>query len=345
MAKRDIVVIGASAGGVMALRELVSAFPADFQAPVFIIQHVSSTSPSLMPEILSRSGPLKVIHPQDGAPIQAGYIYIAPPDHHMILENDRILVKKGPKENRFRPSIDALFRSAAYTFGSRVIGVVLTGLLNDGTSGMWSIKRLGGIGIVQQPEDAAYPSMPTSVLEYVDVDYVLPLSDIGALICKLTQEQAALTPELTAHELDRLEIEVSVAAQGDAFDMGILTMGELSPLTCPECSGVLVRFDEGRLIRYRCHTGHGYTSDALLSELTESVEASLWKTLRGLEETIILLEQSSEVLSDADDTTIADQFTKKAQETRKLAQAIRKLTYNHEQYSEEDLVEKAREGE
>ncbi len=176
MAKRDIIVIGSSAGGVLALQELVASLPVGFKVPIFIVQHIPPTSTSMMPQILSRVGLLKAVHPRDGDPIEEGHIYLAPPDHHMLVERDRILIKKGPKENRFRPSIDALFRSAAYNYGSRVIGIVLTGLLDDGTSGMWSVKRLGGLGIVQQPQDAAYPSMPASVLEYVDVDYVSPLA-------------------------------------------------------------------------------------------------------------------------------------------------------------------------
>ncbi len=143
-------------------------------------------------------------------------------------------------------------------------------------------------------------------------------------------------------ELDRLKLEVSIAAQGDGFNMGILQMGQLSPLTCPECNGVLVRFDEGRIIRYRCHTGHAFTASALLSEVTKSVEDSLWKTLRGLEETIMLLEQSNKYFTDTGNTAVADQFSKKSKETRELAQSIRELTFfKQEQLSEEGLVEKA----
>ena len=326
----------------MALQELVASLPVDFKAPIFIVQHLSPTSTSLMPQILSRAGSLRAVHPKDGDPIEEGHIYLAPPDHHMLVEEDRILIKRGPKENRFRPSIDALFRSAAYNYGSRVIGIVLTGLLNDGTSGMWSVKRLGGLGIIQQPQDAAYPSMPTSVLEYVAVDYISPLTDIGPLLCQLTQEQVLPTPEIPMDELDRLKLEVSIAAQGDGFNMGILKMGELSPLTCPECSGVLVRFDENHLIRYRCHTGHAFTASALLSEVTKSVEDSLWKTLRGLEETIILLEQSNKHFAEVGNITVADQFLKKSQETQETAQSIRKLIFfKQEQLSEEGLVEKA----
>ncbi len=340
MAKRDIVVIGASAGGVTALRELVESLPADFQASIFIVQHLSPSTPSILPHILSRAGVLKAVHPKDGDPIVSGQIYVSPPDHHMLLENDRILIKKGPKENRFRPSIDALFRSAAYQYGARAIGVVLTGLLNDGTSGMWSIKRMGGLGVVQQPEDAEYPSMPTSVLEYVAVDYITPLNEIASLIYALTQQNAPSSPELTMDEIDRFKLEISIAAQSDAFESGVLEMGNLSPIACPDCSGVLVRFEEGRLIRYRCHTGHAYTASALLSEVSKAVEDSMWKTLRGLEETIMLLEQTSKQFAEADNTAVAERFSEKARTTRELAQSVRKLTYEQEKFSEESLTEK-----
>ena len=297
MARRDIVVIGSSAGGVLALKELVASLPATFNAPIFVVQHVAPYATSMLPEILSHAGPLKAVHPADGDPIRAGYIYIAPPDHHLLVENDRVLVKKGPKENRFRPSIDALFRSAAYTFGHRVIGVVLTGLLDDGTSGMWSIKRLGGVGIVQQPDDAQYPSMPSSVLEYVDVDYVVPLAELAALLCRLTTEDNAPDAhQLPPDEQERLATEVKIAAQKNAFEMGILDMGDLTPLTCPECSGALVRFNEGKLVRYRCHTGHAYTAGALLAEVDKSVEDNLWKSIRAIEEAIMLLEESGKAL-------------------------------------------------
>ncbi|GAB3018001.1 chemotaxis protein CheB [Spirosoma pulveris] len=272
MAKRDIVVIGASAGGVVALKELVGSLPSDFNATIFIVQHVAAYATSMLPEILNHAGPLEAVHPADGDTIRSGMIYIAPPDHHLLVEHNRVLVKKGPKENRFRPSIDALFRSAAYNFGERTIGIVLTGLLDDGTSGMWSIKRLGGIGIVQKPEDAEYSSMPASVLEYVDIDYAVPLANIGALLCQLTTEEYPQSElNISPKEEEILKKEVLIASQKNAFEMGILDMGDLSPFTCPECAGVLVRFREGKLIRYRCHTGHAYTAGALLAEVDKSI--------------------------------------------------------------------------
>jgi two-component system chemotaxis response regulator CheB len=325
MAKRNIVVIGASAGGVSALKQLVKALPADFPASIFIVMHVSPHSPSMLPGILSSAGPLPASHPRDGELIQPGHIYVAPPDHHLLVEYDQIVVKRGPKENRFRPSIDALFRSAAYTYETRVIGVVLTGMLDDGTSGMWSIRRLNGITIVQEPEDAAYNSMPNSVLDFVDVDYNVPLIDIPALLTQLVTETIPNSQPHAFQEQNLMEAEINIAAQENAFDIGILSMGELTPLTCPECSGALVSIKEGKLIRYRCHTGHAYTANSLLAETTKSVEESFWKAIRSLEETVILLEQSGKQFAEGGNQQASEEFFAKARETRERARYAHKF--------------------
>ncbi|MEI6945969.1 chemotaxis protein CheB [Paraflavisolibacter sp. H34] len=265
MEKRDIVVIGGSAGSVPALIEVVKVLPAGLQAAILIVMHVSPNVPSLLPQILSRAGTLPAAHARDGDLMETGRIYIAPPDRHLLLESNQVLVKKGPKENRFRPSIDALFRSAAYSYGARVIGVVLSGLLDDGTSGLWAVKRMGGLSVVQEPEEALCASMPSNVLEYVEVDYTLPSAEIGRLLPRLTGEEGRLESQPLQEELKRLETEIKIAAQQNAFDMGILNLGRPAPLTCPECHGALVELTEGNLTRYRCHTGHSFTQSSLLS--------------------------------------------------------------------------------
>ena len=329
MAKRDILVIGASAGGVTALRDLVRQLPPDFSAALFVVQHLSAHGPSYLPDILSRSGPLRAAHPRDGEAIRSGQIYVAPPDHHLLVEEGRVLVRRGPKENRFRPSIDALFRSAAYTYGPRVIGVVLTGLLNDGTSGMWTVKRLGGVSLVQSPEEALYPSMPESVLEYVEVDYVLPIAEMAATLRQLVTETVPEPTPLSPEENQRIAAESRIPAEDDAFNMGILNMGQPTTLTCPECNGVLVGITEGKLMRYRCHTGHGFTADALLTELTKSIEETEWQVLRGLEEKIMLLEQSGQRFIDAGEAQQAERFYQKAREIRRKTALIRELIFEN----------------
>jgi two-component system chemotaxis response regulator CheB len=335
MAKRDIVVIGASAGGVYALKALAASLPADFEATIFVVLHLSPHSPSFLPEILNHSGPLKASHPNDGEPIQQGHIYVAPPDHHLLVEHDQVIVKKGPKENRFRPSIDALFRSAAYSYGPRVIGVILTGLLDDGTSGMWSVKRLGGLGVIQEPDDALYPSMPDSVLQNVDVDHQVPISRLASLLCELVKETVPDKPSPMDVDMNRMETEVNIAAQENAFEMGILNLGDLTPLTCPECNGALVSIKEGKLVRYRCHTGHSYTASTLLADVTTSVEESFWKAVRSLEEAVILLEQSARQFAEGGNEEAARQFELKARETRERAAKTRKFVFQQETLSED----------
>jgi len=230
------IVIGASAGGVEALREVVAKLPADLNAALFVVLHIPPYVASSLPKILSRAGPLRAVHPEDGASVRAGTIYVAPPDHHLLLEGQRIGVKKGPKENRFRPSIDALFRSAAHACGPRAIGVVLSGALDDGTSGLWSIKRLGGIAIVQQPNEARFESMPRSALEYVEVDHTLPSPEIGALLARLVAEPPPKEAAMETDERTRMDKEVAIAAEAEAYQKGIMELGALTPFTCPSAT-------------------------------------------------------------------------------------------------------------
>lgn len=330
---RDIVVIGASAGGVAALLTFVQTLPADFPAPILVVLHVAADSPGVLPQLLSSVSSLEARHPQDGEIVAAGIIYVAPPDHHLLLEDDRILVTRGPKENRFRPSIDALFRSAAYTYGPRVIGIVLTGYLDDGTSGLWSVQRMGGLTIVQEPRDAEQPSMPTNALEYVAADYVVPLAQLGPLLGRLTQERAPAKTRLPAAELDLLKIELTIAKQGGGFELGIIDKGKLTPFTCPDCHGALTQLIEGKLIRYRCHTGHAYTVSALLSEVTQSVESMLYQSMRGLEETKMLLQNLGNHFADEHQEAVAQLFFKKADETGQQARVVHSSILKHEALS------------
>ena len=335
MPKKDIVVIGASAGGVIALAELFKTIPKDFEGYIFVVLHLSPFSPSVLPQILNRVGWLKAEHATDGERMKKNTVYIAPPDFHLLIEKDKIVVKKGPKENRFRPSIDALFRSAAYNYGSRVVGVVLSGLLDDGTSGLWTIKRMGGTGVIQNPEDAEFPSMPLNVMEYVEVDYKKNISEIGCLLSNLTKEDAPESPTLTDEELHLMKIEVNIASQDNAFEMGIFKKGALTPLTCPECNGSLVKFTEGKIVRFRCHTGHAFTDSALLAGVTKAVEENLWKTVKGLEEAIMILEDAARNFEKEGKGKSAALFYQKAKETHERSQYIRKQIFDQERFSED----------
>lgn len=335
MAKRDIVVVGASAGGVKALTEFVNSIPKDFPGSIFVVLHVPATSPSNLPGILTNAGPLKAVHPKDGESIKPGRIYVAPPDHHMILEGSSVLVKKGPEENRFRPSIDALFRSAAYVYGPRTIGIVLSGLLNDGTSGLWSIKRMGGLTIIQDPHDADYPSMPVNVLDYVAVDYTVLAKEMGTLISKLMLKEVLKKVKVSKKDLALLKMEVIISKQDNAFEMGIMDMGELTPFTCPECQGVLVRLMEGKFIRFRCHTGHAYTASTLLADVSKVVEETLWAAMRGLEETTLLLKQIAGHFEKQGFKEASDIFIGKAEMTTKRARVIHDSVFKQELLSED----------
>ena len=323
MARKDIVVVGASAGGMGALERLVAGLPKDFPAAMFVVWHLSPGVRSVLPRVLERAGPLPAVNPTDGDRIEPGRIYVAPNDHHLLLEKGYIRVTRGPKENRFRPAIDPLFRSAAYIYGPRTIGVVLTGALDDGTSGLWSIKLRGGTAIVQDPEDAQHRSMPLSALENVDVDYKLPADRMGALLARLVAEEAAPQPDVAAPHLERMQAEMKIAEGADALEQDVRRFGELSAFTCPECNGVLTLLKDGTIRRYRCHTGHAYSADALVESTTEQVEHQLWSAVRSLDETVLLLNQLGEEFARNGDTAAAEFCFSKAREAYERSQPIR----------------------
>lgn len=335
MGKRDIIVIGASAGGVNALIEFVKSLPENFDASIFIVLHLHPSTPSSLPQILNRFGHVNAGHAEDGEKIKARRIYVAPPDHHLLIENDRILVRKGPKENRFRPSVDVLFRSAAYNYGPRVIGIVLSGMLNDGTSGMWSVKHMGGLCIIQDPDEALYESMPENVLREVDVDYSLSVSQMGTLLQELIHENAPKMHEITPEQMELMKMEVVIASNDNAFEMGILNKGELTPFTCPECHGTLISLKEGTTVRFRCHTGHAFTTSTLLSGVTQSIEEQLWGAMRTLEEATMLLENISQTFRKAGNEDAAKEFSKKAKESRKRSRVLHGLVETQEIISED----------
>lgn len=240
---KDIVVVGASAGGIEAVRVLVVSLPADFAASVFIVVHTSPEAPSMLADILDRSGRLPAITPNDGERIRPGTVYVAPPDRHLLIEPNRVRITRGPKENRFRPAVDPLFRSAAQTYGPRAVGVILSGYLDDGTAGLWTVKQLGGTAVVQDPADAVVPYMPLNAMTHVQVDYCLPVEEIAPLLVRLTT--AAAEEEGAFQVPKEVEIEVNIAKEQKALEAGVLQLGEPSNYACPECHGVLLQLQEG----------------------------------------------------------------------------------------------------
>lgn len=340
METRNIIVIGASAGGFEAMKKLVAGLPADLRASLFIVWHMPPDVRGVLPQVLSKSGTLPAAHAVDKEPITPHRIYVAPPNFHLLIERGRVRVTKGPKENRFRPAVDPLFRSAAYAYGTRVIGVVLTGALDDGTSGLWTIKHLGGTAVVQHPEDAEVPSMPENALREVEVDYVVPVSEMADLLVRLTREPLE-TSEVIMEENKQTEFEIRTAAEDSAFEAGIMKFGSLTPFTCPDCHGVLFELKDGKRSRFRCHTGHAFSSDSLLTTVTESIEDSLWSAIRGIEESVMLLNHMGEHFANRGETHLASLYFKKAHEALDRTDIIRRAVINHERLSSDSLRELA----
>jgi two-component system, chemotaxis family, protein-glutamate methylesterase/glutaminase len=334
MTHRDIVVIGASAGGLHALLELFARLPVKLQASIFVVVHTSPDGTRLLPEILDRSGASNVAYAKDGEPIERGRIYIAPPDHHLLIKRSVMRVVRGPRENRFRPAVDPLFRTAARAYGARVIGIVLSGGLDDGTHGLELIKRHGGIAIAQDPQQAVMPSMPLSAIQNVEVDYILRPSEIGAklplLIGEAVEDEAALVPGGP---------DVAEGIQ-DNLRTGRVP-GPPSPFTCPECGGALWELEDGKLLRFQCHVGHGYTGDALMWEQHEELDHTLWAGLRALEEQAGLHRRMARHAEKVGRLANAREFERLAKEAEVRAASMRRLLLRHDQHGGLQLVEPA----
>jgi len=344
MAKRNIVVIGGSSGSIEVFKTIASGLPADLDASIFIVWHMSPDTRGMLPQILNNLGPVEATEAKDGESIETGRIYVARPDHHLLIEDSRIRVTRGPKENRFRPAIDPLFRSAAYTHGSRVIGVITSGALDDGTSGLWTIKQRRGVAIAQDPRDAEMPSMPESAISEVGVDYIVPASEMARLIVRLVKEEVDESAEVIMQddaENERTRGEIRIAAEANAFESGVFDLDKLTPFTCPECSGVLARLNDGDRVRFRCHTGHAFSADSLLHALTENIEDSLWKAVRGVDESIMLLNHLGDHFSEINQGSVAAQFFRKAKDAERRNDQIRKVAIDHELLTTEGVEQEA----
>lgn len=285
------VAIGASAGGVEALLELAAALPHKFPAIVLVVQHIGANR-SVLPQLLRARGANPAVHPQDGDRPLPGTIYVAPPDLHLLVEHDRIRLVRGPKENHCRPAVDPLFRSVALNFRERAIGVVLTGHLDDGTAGLRAIKRCGGLAIVQDPATATEPSMPQAALDNVDVDLSLTLQEIVPALVKLVAVAPAAPQRQPAPETVRREHQI---IQGEQAMENLKAIAAPSSLTCPDCGGTLWEMNDERPLRYRCHTGHAFSSMSLENSQVESAEYALWSGVRALHEREMLLRRVSMV--------------------------------------------------
>jgi two-component system, chemotaxis family, protein-glutamate methylesterase/glutaminase len=307
MGYRDIVVIGGSAGGLQVLQTILPALPWDFPAAVFVVLHTSEDSPGLLPEILNRCSKLPVMYGVNGADILPARVYVAPAgQRHMLLDRGRVRLEPGPRENRSRPSIDALFRSASYAYGNQVIGVVLSGNLDDGSAGVLAIKNRGGMAIAQDPDEALAPSMPASAIEAIAPDFILPAEQIGPKLVELA-------PIETSEKVRAISTgEVSMSATGQTY-------------ACPECGGVLEEANEGGMLRFRCRVGHPYSPESLLADQTEAVEKALWAAIRSMEEQAEFSDRLADTSRQKKRPRLAHRFTEKAVASRENATILRDL--------------------
>ncbi|HEX2544849.1 MAG TPA: chemotaxis protein CheB [Ramlibacter sp.] len=315
-----LVVIGASAGGVTALLEISEGLPRFFGAPVCIVQHIGSNA-SLLPELLRYKGPNHAMHAEDGQRLATGTLHIAPPDQHMLVQGEVLHVRRGPKENHARPAIDPLFRSAAAAHGPRVIGVVLTGQMDDGTAGLKAIKECGGITIVQDPTTALESSMPRSALANVDVDYCVPLAEIAPLLVRLVGERSPAPAEGVPEHVQR---EVSIN-QGEGTVEKLEGIATPSLLTCPDCGGGLWEMKDQKPLRYRCHTGHAYGALSLQAAQKESAEHALWSTVRALREREILLRRLAGIAAATGDSAQASAGQAQADRLSRQIETLQEL--------------------
>ena len=326
MIGHDIIVIGSSAGGIKALSTIVTNLPADINAAIFIVQHLSGNNPSFLPEILGDAGSLPVIQPDDQKQFETGKIYVARPDYHLLIARGHVRVVRGPQENRFRPAIDALFRSAARTYGPRVLGVVLTGYLDDGTVGLQAIKKRGGVVIVQDPGEAEYPAMPRSALRHVEVDHCPVLTEIPGLLLRLSNEPAQ---EEQAYSIPKaMEVESNIAEQEmntKEFLDNVEEIGERTTYTCPQCAGSIWQIGNEEPLRFRCHVGHSFTAGPFLAEQTNYVEDALWSAVRALEEKVTLTRHAGKRLSDGGFHTAAKKYEEQADNLDKEVSVVRDL--------------------
>lgn len=329
MTQRDIVVIGASAGGIQALTTLVAGLPRDFPASVLVVVHIPAYAISRLPEILSRSGPLPAAHAQQGEVIEPGRISIAPPDRHLLVRTGRIELSRGPRENHCRPAIDPLFRTAARVYGPRVIGIVLSGALYDGSMGLLAIKMRGGMAIVQDPREATVDSMPRRAIERVTTEHILPVAEIAAALTDLVRQPVtARRGTSMINTIDPEERLEEVIAEDFVEQASDGRTEETTIFTCPDCGGVLWQGGEGPLRRFQCHVGHAFAPEVLLSQKSEELETALWSSLRLLKEKATLTRQlanRTRTSGNGKASQAAERIAEQAELDERHARAIQEL--------------------
>ncbi len=341
MAHRDIVAIGASAGGVEALIFLAKNYPADFPASILVTLHLSSRFPSSLDGILARNGPLPASFADDGHLLRPGRLYIAPPDRHLLVDGDRLRLGAGPRENNARPAIDPMLRSVAVCCGARAIGVVLTGTLGDGASGLCAVSRCGGMTVVQDPDDAAFPDMPLNALSRVRPDHIISLVELPTLLEQLVRQPAG--EPVPAPESIRFEVDI--ARDGGATMDEMDRLGRRSVLSCPDCSGVMWEIDQGELIRYRCHVGHTYTAELMSLALDENLRRALGSAQRALEERVALARKLEADAQQRGQSNAAEDWRARAREYEREMNVIKQSVRRMDQVAAADKLARREEPE
>ena len=331
MANRDILAIGTSAGGVEALLFLTRNFKRELPASVLLTIHLPSHGRSSLDEVLNRSGPLAAEFAQNGERLRKSRIYIAPPDRHLIVDGDHLTLGEGPRENNSRPAIDPMLRSGAVCCAGRTVGVVLTGTLGDGASGLWAVQQAGGITVVQDPNDAAYPDMPMTALNRVKPDHVVRLTDMPALLTSLVHEPAGETKTLPRN----VRFEVEIARTGRSAMDQMDSFGRRSVLACPDCGGVMWEIDEGDLSRFRCHVGHTYTAELMSLALDESLRRALASAVRALEERVALTQKLHNDAKVSGHQLLAENWAAKVREFEREMDIIRSSTRRMDRFAAE----------
>ncbi|MVT70903.1 chemotaxis protein CheB [Bradyrhizobium pachyrhizi] len=321
MSNRDIIVIGGSAGATAPLKQILGRLPTDLPAAVFVVLHIPSHGIGILSTVASAAGKLPVRQAESGMVIEIGHVYLAAPDHHLLIQDGHLMLGRGPRENLVRPAIDALFRSAALHYGPRVIGVVLSGLLSDGAAGLNAIKRCGGVALVQEPRDAMSDEMPLRALEATTVDLCIPGARLGDVLSELARERAGavlpIPPEIV--------LEVKIAAGERVGSDTLVEIADPAPLTCPGCGGVLSELKVGHPLRFRCQVGHAYTADALAKEQEGRVDEALRVALRIIEERAELVHRMADDGRQSGRPAIAQMYDARAAEYREYADMIRRV--------------------
>lgn len=330
MPGHDIIVIGASAGGIEALLQLIAPLPKDLPAALFVVVHLSGRSTSILPDIFNRKGKIRAAHAEDGEAIAHGRIYVAPPDYHLLVKRGYIRLVQGPIENNFRPAIDPLFRTAAKAYKRQVVGVVLSGMLDDGTAGLIDVKRLGGVAVVQHPDDALFSSMPKSAIKYVAADHILPASAIAPVLVRLAHEVVLQQGDLSVNSEGEIDMEPDIAELDGVALRQQGHPGTTTNFTCPDCHGTLFQLHERNFLQFRCRVGHAFSAQSLIDGQANSVEAALWVAIRSLEERAELMQKMAANARTSNRMRSAERYEALAQEAIERSDSIRQALFQNQ---------------